>query len=116
MAEFRAFYHATLMVLGVCCRLLNGALLRVSAMWSSSIWTCLSTTMLRLFFVLRGKCLRLVPRLYLFLGFVIFFFGRVRMGSCPPRSPDAFAPNFLKFSFDSRLRFDIVIELKVSTT
>lgn len=73
MAEFRAFYHATLMVLDVCCRLLNGALLRVSAMWSSSIWTCLSTTMLRLFFVLRGKSLRLVPRLYLFLGFVIFF-------------------------------------------
>ena len=115
MAEFRAFYHATLMVLDVCCRLLNGALLRVSAMWSSSIWTCLSTTMLRLFFVLRGKCLRLVPRLYLFLGFVIFFWTG-EDGELPSKVSRRIRSNFFKFSFDSRLRFDIVIELQVSTT
>lgn len=29
--------------------------------------------MLRSFFVLPGKCLRLMPRLYLFLGFAIYF-------------------------------------------
>lgn len=115
MAEFRAFYHATLMVLDVCCRLLNGALLRVSAMWSSNIWTCLSTTMLRLFFVLPGKCLRLVPGLYLFLGFVINYWTG-EDGELPSKVSRRIRSKFFKFSFDSRLRFDIVIELQVSTT
>ena len=36
-------------------------------------------------------------------------------GSCGVRI-DALAQTFLKFSFDSRLRFDIVIELQVSMT